>query len=260
MGPGALPGAVTPVADARAAVAFLTRIPAHDPRRPLDAAALSRAALWFPAVGLLVGGVMGATRLLADLAVDPGPATVLALLAAVLVTGGFHEDGLADAADGIGAHVSRERKLEILHDSRIGTYGALAVAFMIVFPLTVLAPLDGEHVLRAALAAHVLARWSTIPQAWLLPPARTDGSAALLRTSAATTLAATACALAVAMLAGGVGPGALAFGVAAVLTAGGGALFVQALGGITGDTLGAINKVVELATYAALAAAWAHSL
>src|SRR5262245_9916005 len=112
---------------ARVAVAFLTRVPVGD-AQPLTAATLSRAAGWFPAVGLLVGGVLGGTRLLADLALPAGPSTVLALAAAMLLTGALHEDGLADTADGLGAHVPRERKLEILRDSRIGAYGALALA------------------------------------------------------------------------------------------------------------------------------------
>lgn len=245
------------IADLRLAVAFLTRIPAHDPARPVDAARLSRAALWFPAVGLLVGGVMGGVRVLADLVLPAGPATVLALLAAVLVTGGFHEDGLADASDGMGAHVSRERRLEIFKDSRVGTYGALAVAFMVLFPWTVLTPLNGGEFVRAALAGHVLGRWSTLPQSLLLPPAAGAGSGALVRASGPAVAAGTAFAAAVALLAGGLVAGAAAFAVAVVLTLLGGTYVRVRLGGVTGDTFGAVNKVVELGTYAALAAVWA---
>ncbi|MEJ7782440.1 MAG: adenosylcobinamide-GDP ribazoletransferase, partial [Solirubrobacteraceae bacterium] len=87
-----------PLADARAALGFLTRIPVRD-AAPLDAARLSRAAAWFPAVGLLVGGALGGTRLLTELALPPEAATVLALGAAIALTGALHEDGLADAAD-----------------------------------------------------------------------------------------------------------------------------------------------------------------
>ncbi len=246
---------MTPLADLRAAVSFLTRIPAHDARRPFDAARLSRAAFWFPAVGLLVGGLMGGVRNLADLALDPAPATLLALLAAVLVTGGFHEDGLADASDGMGAHVARERRLEIFKDSRVGTYGALAVAFMVAFPLVTLAPLDGGDFLRAALAGHVLGRWSTLPQSWLIRPAADEGSGALVRASPLLVLGATAYTAALVLLVAGPGPGAIALGVAALVTALGGAYFARRLGGVSGDTFGAVNKVVELATYAALGAA-----
>lgn len=243
--------------DLRLALAFLTRIPAHDPARPLDAARLSRAALWFPAVGLVVGGVMGAVRVLADLVLPVEPATVLALLAAVLVTGGFHEDGLADASDGMGAHVSRERRLEIFKDSRVGTYGALAAVFMVLFPYAVLVPLDGEEFVRAALAGHVLGRWSTLPQSLLLPPAAGQGSGGLVRASAPVAVGGTVFAAAVVLLAGGLVAGAVALAVAVGLTGLGGSYFRARLGGVTGDTFGAVNKVVELGTYAALAAVWA---
>jgi len=247
---------MTPLGDARAALAFLTRIPVHD-GRPFDEARLSRAALWFPAVGLVVGVVMGATRLLSDLALDTPAATLLALLAAILITGGFHEDGLADAADGVGAHVPRARKLEILRDSRVGTYGALAVVFMVLFPYVVLVELDGEHFLRAALAAHVLGRWSTVPQSWLLGSARPDGAGALVRAGARVTLAASAYTVVLVLALGGLAPGAVALGVAVALTVLGGAFFARVLGGVSGDTFGAVNKIVELGTYAALGAMWA---
>ncbi len=243
--------------DLRLAVAFLTRIPAHDPARPLNAARLSRAALWFPAVGLIVGGTMGAVRVASDVVLPTGPATVLALLAAVLVTGGFHEDGLADASDGMGAHVSRERRLEIFKDSRVGTYGALAAVFMVLFPYAVLAPLDGSEFVRAALAGHVLGRWSTLPQSLLLPPAAGQGSGGLVRASAPVVLGGTVVGVGVALLAGGLVAGAIAVASALVLTGLGGTYFRARLGGVTGDTFGAVNKVVELGTYAALAAVWA---
>ena len=159
---------LTPLADLRSAVGFLTRLPVRD-TAPLTPARFARMAFWFPVVGLLVGGVLGGVRVGLDaVGVDPGPATLLALLAAILVTGGLHEDGLADCADALGAHTSRERKLEILRDSRVGTFGALAVAFVLLLPFAALAPLDGSEVLRAALVGHALGRWSTLPLARLL--------------------------------------------------------------------------------------------
>ena len=242
------------IADARAAVAFLTRLPVGG--NELTAAGLSRAAAWFPAVGLLVGGVMAGTRALANLALDPTVATILALLATVLVTGALHEDGLADAADAIGAHASRDRKLEILRDSRIGTFGALALIFAVAFAVAVLAPLDDAHFARAALVGHVLARWSTLPQALALAPARSEGAGALLRPTAPAVLAGSAIALATALVAGGLVPGAIASATACVVTALGAGAAFRVLGGATGDTLGAVAKLVELAAYGALAAAW----
>jgi adenosylcobinamide-GDP ribazoletransferase len=239
----------------RDAVAFLTRIPIADDR-PLDAAALSRAAFWFPAVGLLVGGIMGGTYLVAELAgVPAGPATVLALVAAVLITGGFHEDGLADAADAAGAHVSRERKLEILRDSRVGTYGSLGVVLPLLLAYSALSTLDGEDVLRAALVGHVLGRWATLP-ASRLAQARPSGSGTLVRASVPVLVAGTVYAFALAVAIAGPGPGALAAGVAVLLTALGGLVSLRVFGGVSGDTFGATNKVVEVATYAVLVSAW----
>ncbi len=242
--------------DAALAVGFLTRLPVHL-RGPLTADALSRSAVWFPVVGLIVGGVMGGVRALAGLAFAPAPATVLALVAAVLVTGAFHEDGLADSADAIGAHVTRERRLEILHDSRVGTYGALALVLWMLLALTLLVELDAEHVLRAALVGHVLGRWSTLPLSRALPAAAPSGSGALLRASPPRIAAATAFAAAVAVVAAGPGAAALALAVAAAVTVLGGLIALRTLGGVSGDVYGAVNKLVEVAAYAALVALWA---
>jgi adenosylcobinamide-GDP ribazoletransferase len=242
------------IADARTALAFLTRLPAG--RRELGQAGLGRAAAWFPVIGLLVGGAMAGTRALAQLVLPPAAATVLALAVAALVTGALHEDGLADTADAIGAHVDRARRLEILRDPRVGTYGALALAFAVALSVALLAPLDRGHFARAALAGHALGRWSTLPQALLAPPARRDGSGALVRPRPAAVVAGSIVAFAAALLAGGAVPGAIAIATAAAVTALGCLAAVRAFGGVTGDAFGAVTKLVELAVYAALVAAW----
>jgi adenosylcobinamide-GDP ribazoletransferase len=223
---------------------------------PLDAAQLSRAAVWFPAVGLSVGGVAAGVRWAAGLALPSGAATVFALAAAAAVTGALHEDGLADTADALGAHTSRERRLEILRDPRVGTYGALAVALALLFAYSVLSGLSAADFARAALAGHVLGRWSTLPHALLAPPARRDGAGALLRPGARAAAVATLYGAAIAVAAGRGWPGAAALGVGAAVTAGVAFAARRALGGATGDTLGASVKLVELAVYATLVACW----
>lgn len=243
------------LADARVALAFLTRIPVDDGRR-LDASAMNRAAIWFPAVGLLVGAVVGGVRLLAELAVPAGPATVLALTAGILLTGGFHEDGLADIADGVGAHVDRARKLEILRDSRVGTYGALAVALPLLFAYSCLAPLPGEEFLVAAICGHVLGRWSVLPHSRLAGPARTDGSGTLVRSSLPGLALGTLFTAGVLAAATGVADGAALGGVAIVVTGAAGLGLARVLGGVTGDSYGAVNKLVELSAYGTAAALW----
>lgn len=237
------------------AFGFMTRVPVGR-RADLDGDTLSRAALWFPAVGVVVGLVMAGVHGLAALALGPAPSTVLALAAAALLTGGFHEDGLADCADAFGAHVDRARRLEILHDPRLGTYGTVTLALATLFAFSVLAPLDGEHFLRAAVVGGVLGRWTTLPLSSALPRATPSGSGALVRATAPLTLAASAMAFGVALPVGGWPAGAAAIGAAAAIAALGGLAALRVLGGVTGDVFGAVNKLAELAAYAALVAVW----
>ena len=239
-----------------AALAFLTRIPVPG-RAALAPGALATAAVWFPLVGALVGLVLGATRLLAELVLPAGPATVLALAAAVLVTGGLHEDGLGDTADGFGAHVARERRLEIMRDPRVGTYGALALGLVLLFSWTVLAQLDGLDCLRAAVTGHVLARWSMLVHDVLTPPARPDGAGALLVVRRSSLAMATALAAVLAVLAVGPAPATAAAGCALVLVVAMSALTRRLIGGSTGDTYGAVGKLAEVAGYGAVVAALA---
>jgi adenosylcobinamide-GDP ribazoletransferase len=240
---------------ARDALAFLTRVPVAVPGA-LTPVRLGRAAALFPAVGLLVGGVLGGVRIAADTVLPAGPSTLLAIAAAMALTGALHEDGLADTADGLGAHVARERKLEILRDSRVGTYGALALVLSTLLAWSLLSALDGVDCLRAALVAHVLARAAFLPQALALPAARSDGAGRLLHPGPIASAIAALTALATALIAGDPGPGGLALGVAALVTAAMIAVVRRSLGGSTGDTFGATGKLVELAALAALAAAW----
>jgi adenosylcobinamide-GDP ribazoletransferase len=239
----------------RDALGFLTRVPVAAPGL-LTTDRLGRAAAFFPAVGLLVGGVLGGVRIAADTILSAGPATVIALIAATLLTGALHEDGLADTADGLGAHVTRERRLEILRDSRIGTYGALALIGSVLLTWSLLAGLDGVDCLRAALVAHVLSRWSFLLQARALPPARAVGSGALLHPTALATIVATVTALATALIAGRPGAGALALVVAAITTVLTILVIRRMLGGSTGDTFGATGKIVELTVLVTLVAVW----
>jgi adenosylcobinamide-GDP ribazoletransferase len=237
----------------RDAVAFLTRVPVGAPGL-LTAARLGRAAAFFPAVGLLVGGVLGGARLLADTILAPGPATLIAIAAAIVLTGGLHEDGLADAADGFGAHVPRERKLEILRDSRVGTFGALALVLSTLLTWSLLTQLDGVDCLRAALVAHVLARASFLPQALALRPARDDGSGRLLQPGPAATAIAAATAVATALVALGIADGLIALATAAATSALTIVAVRRVLGGSTGDTFGAGDKLVELTVLVAVVA------
>jgi adenosylcobinamide-GDP ribazoletransferase len=232
------------------ATAFLTRLPVPTP----DAAeGLARAVRWFPLAGALVGAI-AAGVLLAGAAVLPVPlAAGLALAAGVLVTGALHEDGLADAADGLGGGRTRERALEIMRDSRIGSYGALALAFSVGHRWAALASMAAGQGALALIVVHAVSRAALAPVPLLADYAREQGlGRALDGLRAGDAAIALLVALAISLVAGAAGLVALAVALAsggAVL-----ALLIRRLGGYTGDGLGAIQQAAEIAALLTLAA------
>jgi adenosylcobinamide-GDP ribazoletransferase len=149
---------------------FLTRIPT--PSMTFEADSLSRATKFFPLVGLVVG--CGAALLQRILVFHLSrPLIALLLLAYLMViTGCLHEDGLADTADGFGGGWSKDQILNILKDSRIGSYGASALVLSLLARYVLLASLPIEHFAAYVISANVLSRWSALPLSYFLPPAR----------------------------------------------------------------------------------------
>jgi adenosylcobinamide-GDP ribazoletransferase len=231
------------------ALQFLTRLPL--PRLAYDPAGLSRAVTWFPLAGLLIGlGAAGVHALVARRL--PSSLAVLAtLIYLVTITGALHEDGLADTADGLGGGWTRERALEIMRDSRIGSYGALALILSLLARFLLLSSLPAENFTRFIVTAHVLCRWSTLPLGYFLGPARAqEGQAARIaqRTSRVALVAGTSlAAILTAILMHG--RWWIPATVAVAVTAACGAYFHYRLGGITGDCFGAANQLVEIAVY-----------
>jgi adenosylcobinamide-GDP ribazoletransferase len=164
--------------DLKAAALFLTRLPLGRVASSGEVD-LARAAWSFPLVGLLVG-LIGAIvyRLAHGLGLPAWPAAALAVAATLAATGCLHEDGLADTADGFGGGATRERKLEIMRDSRIGAFGVCALTLSLLLRVGALASLAGPTAVVVALfAAHSAAR-ATLPAfMYLVPPARADGMA-----------------------------------------------------------------------------------
>lgn len=232
----------------RHAVGFLTRIPV--PFGPDEAPRLTAAAPWFPAVGAGVGALGGGALALAALipgAEASGVAAALGLAATAVATGALHEDGLADTADGMGVLGDRARRLEVMRDSRIGTFGALALLVWLLVGWSALRPLETCDAVLALLAAGALSRWAILVHALLGRPARPDGAIHALRVGPVAGVAATVVAVAVAGLALGPATGAVALGVALLAGAGTAVGVRRALGGITGDTCGAAAAVTQVA-------------
>jgi adenosylcobinamide-GDP ribazoletransferase len=233
--------------DLTISITFSTRLPLPH-AAPVTAEELARASWALPVAGVLVGLIGALAYWLAHACALPSlPAAALAVAATVAVTGCLHEDGLADTADGFGGGKTRDQKLEIMRDSRIGTYGACAVSLSLLLRVSALASLaDPELVAWALIGAHATARATMPVLMLLLPPARPDGlSAQAGRPTPASTGAAALLALALLLVIFGFGRGATilllvfaAFGLMALLCK-------RQIGGQTGDTMGAVEQVIE---------------
>ena len=237
------------------ATAFFTRIPIEPPRRA--ACQIADAAWAFPLVGAGIGAVVAVAFFLAQLVgLGSWPAALSAVLAGLVLTGALHEDGLADAADGLCGGADREAKLAIMRDSRHGTYGVLALLASVGLRAAAVAQLgDLIHVGLALVAAHAASRAALPAALRLLPPARTDGLGATAGTpSAAAVIASVGLGLGIALSALGPVRGAVALGLtgAAVFVAA--ALARRQIGGYTGDVLGAFQQIGEIVMLLAAAA------
>ncbi|MDB5394321.1 MAG: hypothetical protein JWM91_1827 [Rhodospirillales bacterium] len=163
--------------DLVAAFALLTRLPVA--RFGRNAPDLARSVWAFPLVGLVIGALGGLAFWLGhDLGLPPFLGACWAVVAMLAATGAFHEDGLADTADGFGGGRTRERKMEIMRDSRIGSYGALALMLSLLMRVGAVAALERPRlVVIALIIAAMLARAGIILTLILLRPVRQDGMA-----------------------------------------------------------------------------------
>lgn len=234
------------------ALQFFTRVPVpawvgHSERQ------LNDAARWFPAVGILVGAAGALVYALVAPWSTPWLALALAFTATAWLTGAFHEDGLADAVDGLGGGYTRERALAIMKDSRIGTYGALALVLCFAVKISALAAMPSAAPW-ALIAGHAVSRWLAVTVIATQDYVRDDDTARakpLAHAIGGGGLAvATVCGLLPLVLAG---PAAVV-GLAAAAGARWrlGAWFRRRLGGYTGDCLGATQQVCEAAFYVGL--------
>ena len=231
------------------AAQFLTRLPT--PRQSdFESDWINRSARYFPMVGQLVGLLCAAIWLAAGRFWPGLPAAALTVGAGVLITGGFHEDGLADSADGLGGGSDKARRLAIMKDSRIGTYGALALALVIVLRVVLLAGLAPWAGALALVVAHGGARACAVMVMALMPYAGDPDAAKVRPSPQGVTWPESAFALA-----SGAWPlvwlggprAALAVSLAVAATVSMALLARRLIGGVTGDVLGAVEQLAEVA-------------
>ncbi|MEI6984752.1 MAG: adenosylcobinamide-GDP ribazoletransferase [Rhodospirillaceae bacterium] len=230
-----------------AAAIFLTRLPLPFPGR-FTGELFGRSMGWFPLIGLVLGGTAGLVfGLLGGLGLPSSLAAVLTVALLIATTGALHEDGLADSVDGLCGGRDREDKLAIMRDSRLGTYGTLALIFGVGLRVTAVAALPSTLVAIKVLAvAGAMSRAAMVAISHWLPPARSDGLSATLGGPAkGRTLLAIGLAVGFALLILRA-KALIVLAAAALVTA---VMIRQArlhLGGQTGDVLGATQQLVEI--------------
>lgn len=234
---------------------FLTRLP-MPARAGWEEGRLRRASRYFAVTGAMIGAAGAGVWLLAGLVLPAPLAAGLALAALLLLTGALHEDGLADCADGLGGGSTRERALEIMRDSRIGSYGALALILSAGLRWAALAALAPGAGALALILSGGIGRAMMVPATALAPYARRDGLGGMMAGGAGPLEIAAALGTALVLaIAGGLA------GLLALIVAAGAAgaflhFMVRRIGGYTGDGLGAIAQLAEIAAMLVLAGAW----
>lgn len=243
-----------------AAFQLLTRIPIPI-QVPFEEDVLRRSLALYPLVGLVIGGVLAGAGTLLPAVLPLAPAAALLTGLWVVLTGGLHLDGLMDSADGLLSHRSRERMLEIMKDSRVGAMGVIACVLQLLFKYSLLAALlEARWPLAAGLLAviPVWSRWMMAAAVTSWPYARAEGGMGSLFAGAgarhllgASLLSAVLSAVVLTPAAGGLkdavvltAAGAVTAGLFGVLVA---VRIAGRLGGLTGDTYGAINELTETA-------------
>lgn len=249
------PSTASPIRAARLAIAFLTIIPIRSRGGAIRPADLAASRFAYPAVGGAIGLALAALSSGLDrLGTSPAPAAFLLVAAGVAITGGLHLDGLADTADGLFLGGGPERRLAVMRDPHVGSFGVLALVLAILGKYAALSGLSGRARSLAILGASALSRALILVAAGLAPYARREGTGRPLveATTPRDALGAAVLVLALgpafARLPGLVASGAV-LGLAWAFTR----FANRRLGGITGDILGALVEMGELTFLVVLA-------
>jgi len=228
----------------RVAAAFLTRIPLR--AAPTGRPDFARSISWFPVVGGLLGAAGAGAYAVASLTLPPIVAATVAVGVVVVLSGAFHEDGLADTADAFGGW-SKEDALRILKDPAHGTYGVVAVALSLLLRVGALATLDGWSALAVLPAAHALSRAAAVGLLGSLEPATDEGLGASYASVVTGRRMAVTVSLGLLIGLASLGPWVLPACLLAALGAWlVGYVAARKIGGITGDVLGAAQQFAEV--------------
>ena len=240
----------------KTAVMFFTRIPVHLP--DFDENDLNRSVQYFPLVGVLVGAVAALVFSLAHWFLPLALAILLSMGASIYLTGAFHEDGLADAADGLGGGWHKEQVLTIMQDSRLGSYGAIALMMVLFAKFQTLVEIGAAWLPAVLLAGHALSRFAAVGVIYRQRYVKPEGKSKPLATDIShRQFSLAACfgllPFTVLMLLSGEWSWLIALLPVVAVWCWFSSLLKRRLGGYTGDCLGAMQQLTELAFYLGVA-------
>lgn len=226
------------------ALQHLTRIHLCDVA--FDERNLGRSGMFFPLVGIILGAILVVVDRLAVLLFPPAAVAAAVVVGLVLLTGGIHLDGFMDTVDGVFSGRPRERKLEIMRDSRVGAFGALAVFCLLLFKFALLTGLAGTGRYMAFIMMAVFGRWAMTYAIARFPYARAEGMGTPHSRYTGSFELGVASLTAVAAAAAG-GPGGIIIFFVSAAAAHIFCVYIKnILGGLTGDTYGALNEILEV--------------
>lgn len=226
------------------ALSFMTSIPITLGRMMSDEE-MGQSTRWFPAVGGVIGVLVSSLFVLSSYVLPPLVSGAIALIFWIAITRGLHLDGLADTFDGLGGGATRERALEIMKDSRIGTFGALAIGSVLILKFASLSSF-GPRGFYWILLSPILARWAVVWSIFHFPPARKDGAGRVFVSSCRRLELSVASAFALVastVLLGWIGM--VVLGVTGVVAYFVGCWICRHLKGLTGDSYGCICEMIE---------------
>ncbi len=247
--------------DLMAALMFLSRIPVPWEKISPDPPDLTRAFWAFPLVGLVLGSLSGLAALIAHLlGLSSLLSVIIGISIGIILTGALHEDGLADTIDGLGGGSTNEEKLEIMRDSRIGTYGTIALVICLMLRLGALLSLANESLLYMfagfAVSSSIGRGMIVFLRSMSEPASETGLSTLTEKTEGGILWAALGIAFFSAVVLSPIWVAVFGFALCILLTYLINQFIVKKLGGITGDILGATEQTCEMGFLLLFAAMW----
>jgi len=228
-----------------AALQFLTILPV---KRDFTGEQIGRSTLWFPVVGLIIGAILWVLHYVLALVLPTTLVNGLVLAALILVSGGLHLDGLADTIDGLAGHRTPERRLEIMHDSRIGAMGAAGLFLFLIIEYVALINIQERYIPFALLLVPVVSRWAMVFSIFSYPYARPEGLGKAFKQGVRWQefLIATFVAVVLAVILFQIA-GLVIVAIVLLIVTLAALYFKRQLRGLTGDTYGAINEIALIA-------------